>query len=255
MGASLHVQSDGIRQDFGFLSSSRSWRVTVLPYQKPGIAVPPAVTVAPDGAIDVPVSIEHDKPGLFKLHMAHAPAGAVLENGRFRWKPAGLTGSWRVDFTVLLEQQAAVTVSMAIHVKLAGSAEDALAVQPLVAVDTVTGTQVKLQLKATAKDAGHLLFESIGGLAGVDLNRDTGELTWTPVLAQAGPQQLRFRVHNGAVARDLAVLVRVRRAATPAPVSYCNTYIPQTLENLKQLQKCPLVYRRLFETLRLLRDR
>jgi hypothetical protein len=255
LGASLNVQSDTVRQDFGFLSANRGWRVNVLAYRKPSLALKPVVTLAADGTLNVPVTIQHEKPRLFQVRMEHAPAGAVFENGRFKWKPAGTCGSWRVDFTVSLEKQPAVTASMMIHVKPTAATEAPLEIQPLEPVDAVTGTTAKFQLKATAADAGHLLYQPVQVPEGVELNRETGEISWTPVLSQAGPQRLRFRVHNGPVARELDVVVRVRRAAVPAPVSYCNTYIPKTLVAIQQLQKNPALYRRAFETLRLLRDR
>jgi hypothetical protein len=255
LGANLNVQSECVRQDFGFLSSSRSWRVKIIPCAKPQLALTPRVSVASDGAIDVPVYIKRAKSSLFELKMAHAPAGAVLEGGRFQWKPAGAAGSWRVDFTVSHEHRLAVTESMEIHVTRAKKGEDAIEVHPLDTIDAVTGKQVVLQLKAHAKDAGHLLFEPVDILAGVELNRYTGDLSWTPLIGQAGPKRMRFRVKNGLATREFDVLFRVRRVATPSPVSFCNEYIPRTLDALKQLKQSQVIYRRLFETLRLLRDR
>jgi hypothetical protein len=255
LGANLNIQSENIRRDFGFLSSSLGWRVKVLPYQKPVIVMKPRVAVAPEGTLDVPVSLRHETPGLFQLKMTQAPKGAVLEGGRFKWKPGGLTGSWRVDFAVWLDQQVVMKASMVIHAKSAKAAEDILEVPAQEPVDAVTGTVVVFQLKATAKDDGCLLFETVSVPEGVALICDTGHVSWTPTMAQAGPRRLRFRVSNGPVSREFWMVVRVRRAAMPAPVSYCNSYIPQSLEALKRLKTNPLIYRRMFETLRLLRDR
>lgn len=255
LGANLNVQSEAVRRDFGFLSSSRCWRVKVLPWTKPKIALPPRVSVPADGAIDVPVEIRHEEPVLFDLKMAHAPAGAVLERGRFQWNPAGAAGSWRVDFAASREGQHAVTESIEIHVTRGKSDEDALEAHPLDPVDAVTGKEVVLRLKAHARDGGHLLFEPVDVPAGVALNRYTGDLSWTPLAGQAGPVRMRFRVRNGPALRKIDVLFRVRRAAAPSPVSFCNEYIPRTLDALKQLKRSQVIYRRLFETLRLLRDR
>lgn len=255
LGANLNVQSQGVRRDFGFLSGSRCWRVKVIPWMKPRIVLMPRVSVPSDGAVDLPIEIKHEDPALFDLKMTHAPTGAVLENGRFKWKPAGATGSWRVDFVVSREGQHAVTESMQIDVTGAKNDVNALQILPLDPIDAVTGTQVALRLKANAKDGGHVLFEPVYVPAGFELNRYSGEVTWTPSSGQAGPHRIRFQMQNGLAIRELDVLFRVRRAAMPSPVSYCNDYIPRTLESLKQLNQSPVIYRRLFESLRLLRDR
>lgn len=255
LGANLNIQSEFVRQDFSFLSSSRGWRVKLVPHARPKIALTPRVVVPSDGTIDVPVEIKHEQPALFNLAMAHAPAGAVLEKGRFQWKPAGAAGSWSVYFTASYEGQPAATESMEIHVARAKGGGDAIEVQPLAPIDVVTRQRATLQWKASAKDSGHLLFEPVEVPPGVELNRYTGEVSWTPLVGQAGPQLMRFRVRNGQASRECEVLFRVRRAAAPSPTSYCNQYIPQTLEALKQLKQSPILYRRLFETLRLFRAR
>ena len=90
LGANLNVQSQGVRRDFGFLSRSRSWRVTVMPWTKPRIVLMPRVSVPADGAIDVPIEIKQEEPALFDLKMAHAPAGAVLEK-----RPIPMEAGWR----------------------------------------------------------------------------------------------------------------------------------------------------------------
>lgn len=229
--------------------------MTVLSCDRPGIILKPLVSVSPDGEIDVPIEIKHARPTLFNLTMANAPDGASLENGRFKWKPAGRTGSWRVDFSALDEQQHGVTDSMEIQVKRADKENSMPEVQHLSMVDAVTGQPTNLQLKAMAKDGGHLLFEQVKVLDGVQLNRDTGELIWIPQVSQAGPQKMFFRVNNGSAVREFEVLFRVRRDATPSPVSFCNEYRPQMVAALEQLKQSPIIYRRLFETLRLMRDR
>ena len=255
LGANLNIQSDTIRRDFGFLSGNRGWRVKVVASAKPEISVKPLVSVGADGAVDVPVRIRRAKSSLFELKMTDAPQGAVLENGRFRWKPAGAAGSWRVVFAAWYEQQRVVTASMELQVSRKGGEADVPALPPLEPVDAVTGQAVKLQLKAGVKDGGHLLFEPVQAPEGVALNGYSGELAWVPDVGRAGPQRMRFRVKNGPAACETEVVFWVRRAATPSPVSYCNDYIPRTLERLKRLEQSPILYCRLFETLRLLRDR
>lgn len=255
VGANLDIQSDAVRRDFGFMSRCRGWRVKVIPYEKPSIILPPRPTVASDGSIDVPIAIKHSKPALFTLKMAHAPVGAVLDQGRFKWKPSGQTGSWKVDFSAFDEQQNGVVASMEISVKRADKADGTLEVQSLEPIPVVSGKQVKLLLKASAKDGGHLLFEPVQSLDGVELNSETGELSWSPLVTQAGPQSMRFRVKNGLATHEIDVLFWVRREATPSPVSYANQYKPQTIAALEALKQSPVLYQRIFETLRLLRDR
>ncbi len=255
LGANLNVQSDDVRRDFGFMSGSRSWRVTVLPVKKPEIVLPPLVTVSADGTIDVPIKVKHAKPAHFNLTMTHAPQGAVLEKGRFKWKPAGQAGSWKVDFSALDEERHGVTESMEILVKRADKVNPAVEVASPDPVVAVMGKPVMVQLKAGSKDTGHLLYEPVQVLEGVQLNRETGELTWIPRLKQAKPERMRFRVKNGTASRDVDVSFWVRWEATPSPVSYCNQYRPQMMALLDQLRQNPIVYHRLFETLRLMRDR
>ncbi len=255
LGANLNVQSAFVRRDFGFMSGSRCWRVTVLPYKKPELVLQARVSVPAGGALDVPVKIKHVKPELFSLTMRHAPAGASFEKGRFKWKPTGQTGSWRVDFSALDAQQHGVTASMEIAFERADPGAAALEVPTLEPVAAVTGQPVALRLQASAKDGGHLLFGPVAALDGVILDRYTGELSWTPQTAQAGPQRMRFRVKNGLAQREAEVVFWVRRDATPSPVSFCNQYRPQMVAALEQLKQGPLLYRRLFETLRLMRDR
>jgi hypothetical protein len=211
--------------------------------------------VTPEREVDVSVEIKHESPALFDLKMAHAPPGAVLQKGRFAWKPDGSTGSWRIEFTASRDGHAAVTESLEIHVARAGGREAAIELHSPGTIDAVTGAPTATSLKAQAKDGGHLLFESVRVPEGVSLNRYTGELSWAPRPNQAGPHRMRFRVRNGLAEREFDVLFRVRGASAPSPVSYCNQYIPQTFAVLDQLQKTPIVYRRIFETLRLLRDR
>lgn len=255
LGANLNIQSDTVRKDFSFLSANRGWRATVMPWARPKMAVTPQVTIPADGAIDVPVTVEHENPALFAVAMAHAPEGAVLDGGRFRWKPSGAAGSWRVDFTATYEGRCAATASLEIRVERAKGEDGAIDLQPVDPVDVVSGKPARMQFKAAAKDGGHLLFEAVDVLPGVELNRYTGELAWTPRVGQAGPRRMRFRVRNAQAVREFDCVFRVRRAAEPSPVSYCNQYIPQTLTALKELKANPSLYRRLFETLRLLRAR
>ncbi len=255
VGAQLNLESDFVRRDFGFLSRSRAWRVKVMPQARPTLSLDARVVIPPGGRIDVPVKLKHARPSLFELKLAHAPTNAVLEQGRFKWSPAGRTGSWRVDVSAVFQDQVAVTETLELDVVPADGARVTVDAEAPAVVDAVAGQQATVQLKAAATDGGHVLFEPLDVPAGVAIDRDTGVVTWTPDTLQAGLQSLRFHVRSGTATRELSALFRVRRLARPAPVSYCNNYVPQTLEELKRLPGGGAVYQRLFETLRLLRDR
>jgi hypothetical protein len=255
VGANAHVQTEGSRRDFGFMSSSRSWRVTVLPYGRPAINVPSQVTITPNGSVDLPVEVSHSDAAEFSLSMAHAPEGAVLENGHFRWKPEGRTGAWKVDFHARNADGHGVTESSEIRVASEGAGDTAIDIQPSDPIATITGKAISTDLKAVAADAGHLLFECVQVPEGVEVPRETGAVSWVPSVGQAGPHRLRFRVKNGSVAREVDVKVWVSREAKPTPVSYSSSYKPRTVADLEDLKRSPLAYHQLFETLRLMRDR
>jgi hypothetical protein len=256
LGAQLNVQSQYIRRDFSFLSDNRAWRVRVMPHARPTLIVPSELTAPPTGSVKVPVAIQHRRPNLFALRMEHAPEGAVLENGEFTWNPAGATGSWRVDFIASFDGQDAAVASMILHVAAEGVAAAALEMPAAEPVDVLAGRPVELRLPAPASAAaGRLLFEPVEFPAGATLDRYTGAVTWTPAADQAGPRRLRYRVHAGRAAGEGAVVCRVRRLGKPTPVSYSNSHVPDTLARLTQRRASPLLYARLFEPLRLLRDR
>ena len=255
LGAVLNIQCEAIRRDFGFLSDSRAWMVKVIPHEKPGVTVQRQVSIPPQGTVNVPVSIQHRNAALFALRMEHAPENSTLEGGSFKWRPDGKTGSWRVDFIASFEGRDVVTESMEIDVDRTDGAGGSVEIQPLETIDAVVGKPMSTRLKATAGGGGHLLFEAVDFPDGAALDRDTGGLSWTPVTEQAGPHRIRFRVRNGKVTAEGELVVRVSRPGKPSPVSYCNSYIPDSLASLKQWQESPLLYQKIFETLRLLRDR
>jgi hypothetical protein len=58
LGANLNVQCETIRRDFGFLSRSRGWRVTVLPGARPQALVKPQIAVGAGEVLDMPVAIQ-----------------------------------------------------------------------------------------------------------------------------------------------------------------------------------------------------
>ena len=255
LGALLDIQSDTVRRDFGFLSDCRGWRVKVVPQARPEIRVRPLVTADSGEAIDVTVRIRHaDAPG-FEVKLTHAPEGAILEEGRFCWSPEGRTGSWRAELAVFYDGKVAASATLEIRVAQKGVVPAMPAVKALDPIEAVTGNEVQVQLEAAAKDGGHLLFELVQGPDQLQLDPNTGELSWVPRDDQGGPQVVRIRVRNGTTACETVVLFLVRWQPAPAPVSFCNDYTPQTVERLKELSENPALYRRLFETIRLLRDR
>lgn len=255
LGAQLNVQSQYIRRDFSFLSDNRAWRVRVMPHARPALTVPAELTVAPTESLNVPVGIRHRQSGLFALRMEHAPEGATLENGRFTWTPTGATGSWRVDFIASFDGQDAAVESMMIHVAAADVAATALEIPAVDPAEAVVGKPAELKLPSAASAPGHLLHEAVELPAGATLDRHTGVVSWTPAADQAGSHRLRYRVRSGRAAGEGAVVCRVRRPGKPTPVSYSNSHVPDTLAQLKQRRESPLVYARIFEPLRLLRDR
>lgn len=172
------------------------------------------------------------------------------------WRDFGLmSGSrgWRVR--VMSEPRPAAAGEAPRVTAAAGGAGATVRAEAAEPVDLVTGQRAVIPLKAVASEGGPLQLVPVDVPAGATLNRETGELAWTPGVDDAGPRLVRVLVQSGSASAEIAQLFRVRRAATPSPVSYCNSYIPDTLKHLEQLKTSPQVYQRLFETLRLLRDR
>jgi hypothetical protein len=58
LGANLNVQCDTIRRDFGFLSRSRGWRLTILPDARPQALVKPQVSVGAGKVLDPAEAIQ-----------------------------------------------------------------------------------------------------------------------------------------------------------------------------------------------------
>jgi len=255
LGAVLNIQNEAIRRDFGFLSDHRAWRLTVIPHAKPVLQVPPQVNIPVREGIDVPISFQYRDSALFSLRMEHAPDQAVLDGGRFRWRPDGQTGSWRVNFIVSYEGRDVLTESMTLHADHAAGGSDPVEIQPMDVIDAVAGNPVSVEIPAVGGSGGNLLFESDGLPEGAVLNHETGELTWTPGRDQAGPHRIPITVRSGKAAGEGSVVVRVSRPGRPAPVSYSNSYTPDTLASLQKWQEGHLLYQRIFGTLRLLRDR
>lgn len=252
VGAVLNVQHEAIRRDFGFLSENRAWMVKVVPHTKPVLGVQKEIVVAPGGDVSVPVTLKHRNAGLFAMRMEHAPENAVLEGGRFKWRTGGQTGSWRVDFIVSHEGRDVVTESMEIHVD---GKKGGIKVEPMERLAAVVGKPATVSLKAGSGGGGQLLFESEDLPQGAKLNHKSGEFTWTPSADQAGPHRIGFRVRNGKAVGKGELEVFVSRPGKPTPVSYSNSYTPDTLAALKQWNEGPLLYRRIFGNLGLLRDR
>lgn len=255
LGALLNIQSEAIRRDFGFLSTSRAWRVEVLPHIRPTLGVQAQVEVAAQGSVDVPVTIRHPDPSLFTLRMEHAPDGAVLKDGRFRWQVGDHGGSWRVDFIAALAGRDVVSRSLVIRVRRSAQGGNGPVIRAPAPVAAVVGKPFSLKPAVEAAGDDHLLFSAIGLPAGAALDRHTGELTWTPASAQAGPHAIDVQVMDGRGSATGRVVVHVSRPGRPTPVSYSNSYLPDTLASLGRWHEGPFLYQRIFETLRLLRDR
>ncbi|MCE5327493.1 MAG: M64 family metallopeptidase [Planctomycetaceae bacterium] len=254
LGANLSVQPERVRRDDGFLTRSRAWRVKVMPFEKPRLKPLPGVTVAQGNMVKAPARVEHSRMDLVDIRMSHAPQGASLQNGSFEWL-ADKPGSWRVDFTVSIEQQVAFTESLEIHVKQNGSDQEAVELNKLKPVDAIVGKETTITCGTAAGKGRHLLYQLLNASEGMALDRSSGKIVWTPRLDQIGPQRLRFRVSNGSSVKEGNVLIGVRAEAEPYLNSCCTVYPNDRLKRLEQLKKSPLIYERIFELTCMLRER
>ena len=256
LGARLDIQSDTIRRDFGFLTESQAWQVKVMSQARPRFELlKPRLSIASNETVNAPVKLKQSGSARFDIRMEHAPPDAVLDGGFLKWKPNGKTGSWRIDFIASHEGVDAATESLEIHVHSENHSDGKISIDPPKVIDAVMNTKLVTRVGGNGSSVGNLLFQSDKLPSGAVLDRYTGELSWTPESKQMGMHALKFRVNSGKSTEEFNVVFRVRGAAKPTPVSYFNQYVPETLERLKKLQQDPLVHRRIFETLRLLRDR
>lgn len=254
LGVNLNVQAEFVRRDDGFLGGSRAWRVTVMPHEKPRLAPLPSVTVRPGETVRVPVEVDHPRKGLVAIRMSHAPEGATLHDGSFEWR-AAKPGAWLVDFTASIDQQDAVTESLEIHVKPEGGGDGGVVIRPLAPVDALVGKETIIPLEATSQQGGQLLYRLLNPREGMNLDRATGRLTWIPRVDQYGPYRLRFRVGDGSATSEGDVLIGVCSESAPYLNSYLTTYVPDRNQWLKDHEDTPVVYERVFELSRMLRER
>lgn len=254
VGANLNIQAEFVRRDDGFLSASRAWRVKVMPYEKPGLKLPPSVTVQKGKPLKVPVQVEHSRKDLVSVRMDHAPEGAVLEGGSFEWR-IPQPGAWRVDFIVSIGEQVAVTESLEIHVKPDQPGEGSIEIKTLEPVDALVGKETTIQIEAKADREGRLLYQLLNPLDGMVLDQATGKLVWTPRVDQYGPHRLRFRVGNGSASTESDVLIGVCNEPAPYLNSYLTTYNKDRNQWLKDHKETPFLYEKLFGITRMFRER
>ena len=254
IGANFNVQSEFVRRDDGFLSTSRAWRVRVMPYEKPRLKMPPTITAQQGKAIRVPIQVEHSRKDLVNVQMEHAPDGAVLQGGSFEWLIAK-PGAWRVDFTVSIDNQKAFTESLEINVKPNSPGSGPIEIKKLEPVDALVGKETTIQIEATASTEGQLLYHLLNPQDGMILDRLTGKLAWTPRVEQYGPHRLRFKVSNGTASAEGNVLIGVCTEAAPYLNSYLTTYNKDRNQWLKDYKDTPFLYEKIFGITRMLRER
>ncbi len=254
LGANLDIQADHVRRDDGFLGASRAWRVKVMPYEKPRVELPSSVKARQGDPLRVPLQVEHSRKDLVKIQVSHAPPGAALQGAAFTW-PVTRAGAWCIDFTVSVEGEKAFTKSMEIHVKPNNGEGAKIELAQLDPVDALVGKETVTEIKATADKGGQLLYQLLNPEPGMDLDRETGKLTWTPSVDQCGPHRLRFRVSNGATSAEGHVLIGVCKEPGPYANSYLTTYIPDRNRWLEEHRDSPLIYEKVFELSRMLRER
>ena len=160
-----------------------------------------------------------------------------------------------MDFIASLAGRDVVSRSLLIQVPRSAEAGSGPSIRSTAAVPAVVGKRLSVRPAVEVTGGDHLLFSALDLPAGAALDRYTGELTWMPASAQAGPHAIDFQVMDGRGSTTGRIVVHVSRPGRPTPVSYSNSYLPDTLASLERWQAGPLVYQRIFETLRLLRDR
>jgi hypothetical protein len=254
IGANLNVQAEYVRRDDGFLGASRAWRVKVMAHEKPRLILPPGVTVAAGKTVRVPIQVEHPRKDLVDIRMSHAPDGASLQGGAFEWR-AAKPGAWRVDFTVSIDKQEAVTESLEIRVKPDDAGDGTIRIGKLAPVDALVGKETAIQLEASSAKEGQILYHLVNPLSGMDLDRATGRLVWTPRVDQYGPHRLVFRVGNGSAYAEGSVLIGVCNEPAPYLNSYLTTYNRDRNQWLEDHRESPFIYDRIFEISRMFRER
>lgn len=254
LGANLCIQPERVRRDDGFLTTSRAWRVKVMPHEKPRLTLPPSVRVQQGALVKVPVRVDHSRRDLVDIQMRHAPEGAVFRNGVLEWR-ADRPGAWCVDFTVAVAQQEALTQSVVIQVEGADAGAASLALNAPAPVDALVGKETVIQLAAAAGPDVTLLYQVLDAPEGMQVDRGTGKIVWTPRVEQYGPRRLRYRVGNGAITREGEVLVGVCAESVPYLNSYLTTHTKDRLAWIEQHKDTPLLYEKIFGLSRLFRDR
>lgn len=255
IGAILSVQPERVRRDFGFLTRSGAWRVKVLPVEKPRLQIQPGAIINQGQLLKIPIKILHSRPDLVRLTMKNAPDGATLDNRNFSW-PAGKPGAWRVDFIASIDGHEAVTHSVNIRVKP----------QALPAPGSVKLADVKpeavfinqpqtIQLKATSANGDNLLYQINNASEGMEIDRYTGKITWTPSPDDMGPRLLEYSVNNGTERVQGSVLVGAFLQPKPYLNWPGNKYNEEQLAGQKALKEDPVLYNRVFELSRMLRSR
>ncbi|MBL8042509.1 MAG: putative Ig domain-containing protein, partial [Nitrospira sp.] len=179
----------------------------------------------PDAGQTVTFSLENGTSGLI-------PAGATINptTGAFSWTPTELQGSGTYTFDVVVTDNGspALTDRETITVTV-GEVNQAPTLDPI-AAQTVTAGQL-LSFAAVGNDldvpANTLTYSLQGTVpAGANINPTTGAFTWTPTVAQIGPQSVTVRVtDNGTPALFAEQVVSITvSSANQAPVAVDDTF-------------------------------
>ena len=255
IGAIMSVQPERVRREYSFLTQSSAWRVKVLPVEKPQLQIQPGAIVDQGQTLRIPIKIIHSRPDLVKLTMKNAPDGATLESGSFLWS-ANKPGAWRVDFTASIDGHEAVTSSVNIRVK--PQVLPALGSVKLADVKPATvfiGEPQTIQLNATSANGDNLLYQISNAPEGMQIDRYTGKITWTPSADDMGPRFLEYSVNNGTERVQGTVLVGAFLKPKPYLNWPGNKYNEEQLASQQVLKEDPILYNRIFELSRMLRSR
>jgi hypothetical protein len=130
-----------------------------------------------------------------------------------------------------------------------------LELKALAPVDALVGKETVIQLDAATGPGGTLLYQVLNAPEGMQVDRGTGRIVWTPRVEQYGPRRLRYRVSNGAITREGEVLVGVCAESVPYLNSYLTTHTKDCLAWIEKHKDTPLVYEKIFGLTRMFRDR
>jgi RHS repeat-associated protein len=159
-----------------------------------------AITSSPpaNAVLDVPYLHDLVAPGSVGFQLLNGPRGLSLDTlrGRIRWTPSlGQLGP--VTVSVMAIDDLGTTSTLTWTVMVRGSAlAPAFASTPLTRVGV--GETYVYPARANNPGDSPLSFDLVNGPAGMLVDQATGDVTWTPNIAQLGTQAVILRVSDGA---------------------------------------------------------